>query len=331
MNELTFAGWLAEFTATRAQRRQDSGEPVLIASGAIEERQVDADGRVRRCDLRFNSSSGRKLASGQLKRPGVAEGRDPRNEKLRFDARRKAIARGLPCYFTCNIADAVLCAVALKPNEDDSEVGSFNLAKITRWAQAPAYREQISQRWSEFLDALETKLTAVGRTRPTVTTEDVVAIRDAMYAVAAEVLPRALRRVRADPTLAEELRAKANRSSTSQPHFKTAVLMDFAKRLLNFFDSVRLSLHKGDTCEARASSVLAAQFVRGVLLVQPDLSQVDVPLGGNLEKAVGDWTRDSRRWQKRLKIAVEKGLVGLEDPLTRASVEQRALRLLHAA
>ena len=212
MNELTFAGWLAEFTATRAQRRQDSGEPVLIASGAIEERQVDADGRVRRCDLRFNSSSGRKLASGELKRPEVAEGRDPRNEKLRFDARRKAIARGLPYYFTCNIADVVLYAVALKPNEDDSEVGSFNLAKITRSAQAPAYREQISQRWSEFLDALETKLTAVGRTRPTVTTEDVIAIRDAIYAVAAEVLPRALRRVRADPTLAEELRAEANRS-----------------------------------------------------------------------------------------------------------------------
>jgi hypothetical protein len=75
MNELTFAGWLAEFTATRAQRRQEAGEPVLIASGAIEERQVDADGRVRRCDLRFNSVSGRKLASGELKRPEVAEGR----------------------------------------------------------------------------------------------------------------------------------------------------------------------------------------------------------------------------------------------------------------
>ena len=44
INELTFAGWLAEFTATRAQRRLDVGEPVLIASGAIEERQIDAEG-----------------------------------------------------------------------------------------------------------------------------------------------------------------------------------------------------------------------------------------------------------------------------------------------
>jgi hypothetical protein len=132
INELTFAGWLAEFTATRAKHREDTGEPVLIASAAIEERQVDSDGRVRRCDIRFNSASGRKLASGELKRPEVSEGRDPRNEKLRFDARRKAIARGLPYYFTCNIASVILYAVANTPQEDDVEVGAFELAPVTR-------------------------------------------------------------------------------------------------------------------------------------------------------------------------------------------------------
>src|SRR5258708_24036686 len=164
MNELTFAGWLAEFTATRASRKSEAGEPVLISSGAIEERQVDAEGRVRRCDLRFNSASGRKLASGELKRPEVPEGRDPRNEKLRFDARRKAIARGLPYYFTCNIATVVLYAVANNPFENDAEVSAFELAPITRSGQAVAYREQIGQHWNDFLDALEGKLVAVGRT-----------------------------------------------------------------------------------------------------------------------------------------------------------------------
>src|SRR5258708_3975371 len=123
MNELTFAGWLAEFTATRANTIEAAGQPFLIASAAIEERQIDADGRVRRCDLRFNSASGRKLGSGELKRPEVPDGRDPRNEKLRFDARRKAIARGLPYYFTCNMATVVLYAVAEKPQQDDVEVG----------------------------------------------------------------------------------------------------------------------------------------------------------------------------------------------------------------
>lgn len=212
MNELTFAGWLAEFTATRAQRREDSGEPVLIATGAIEERQVDREGRVRRCDLRFNSVSGRKLASGELKRPEVPEGRDPRNEKLRFDARRKAIARGLPYYFTCNMAAVILYAVADSPSEDDTEVGAFELAPITNSSQAVAYRSQIDQHWSEFLNSLEEKLTAVGRTRPTVTTDDVIAIRDAIYGVANEALARAARRVCSDPTLAEELRQEATRS-----------------------------------------------------------------------------------------------------------------------
>jgi hypothetical protein len=212
VNELTFAGWLAEFTATRAQRRESAGEPVLIASGAIEERQVDADGRVRRCDLRFNTASGRKLASGELKRPEVPEGRDPRNETLRSDARRKAIARGLPYYFTCNMATVVLYAVAGTPQEDDAEVGAFELADIDRSGQATAYRDQINERWDNFVDALETKLAAVGRTRPTVTTEDVIAIRDAIYAVANEVLPRAVRRVRADPPLADELRQESVRS-----------------------------------------------------------------------------------------------------------------------
>ena len=212
MNELTFAGWLAEFTATRAKRRENAGDSVLIASGAIEERQLDAEGHVRRCDLRFNSASGRKLASGELKRPEVAEGRDPRNEKLRLDARRKAIARGLPYYFTCNIAAVVLYAVSNTPQEDDVEVGAFDLAPITHSGQAIAYRSQIDLCWNDFLDVLELKLNAVGRTRPTVTTVDVIAIRDAVYSVAGEVLPRALRRVRGNPSLAEELRDECTRS-----------------------------------------------------------------------------------------------------------------------
>jgi len=86
----------------------------------------------------------------------------------------------------------------------------------------------------------------------------------------------------------------------------------------------------GETCVARAGSIQAAQFVRGVLLVQPDLSQVEVPTPKHLEKVVTDWSRDCRRWQKKFKTAAEKTLVGLDDQRTRLAVEQRALRLLHA-
>lgn len=224
LNEQTFAGWLAGFTATRTQRRDAAGEPTLISTCAIEERQIDADGRIRRCDLRFNSASGRKLASGELKRPEVAEGRDPRNEGLRADARRKAIARGLPYYFTCNMADVVLYAVANKPAEPDVEVGSVRLASITNSIQAEAYRSEIANGWTCFLDVVEEKLNAVGRTRPTVTTADVVAVRDAIYEVAREALPRAERRARENPEVADHLRSEAlnsfNFPAAFEPRFR---------------------------------------------------------------------------------------------------------------
>jgi hypothetical protein len=86
----------------------------------------------------------------------------------------------------------------------------------------------------------------------------------------------------------------------------------------------------GGNCVARAASIQAAQFVRGVLLVQPDISQVEVPRAKHLEKVVTEWNRDCRRWQKKFKASVEKTLAGLEDQRTRLAVEQRALRLLHA-
>jgi len=87
----------------------------------------------------------------------------------------------------------------------------------------------------------------------------------------------------------------------------------------------------GGTCIARASTILAAQFVRGVLLVQPELSHVEVPKPRDLEKVMNEWMRASRTWHKRFQGAAEKSLVGLDDLRTRTSIEQRALRLLHAS
>ena len=86
----------------------------------------------------------------------------------------------------------------------------------------------------------------------------------------------------------------------------------------------------GGVCIARAGGILAAQFVRGVLQVQPDLSQVHVPMPESIEKVITEWTRESRRWHKRFESSARKALIGLEDPRTRSAVEQRALRLLHA-
>lgn len=208
LNEITFVARLGTATALRAERRRQSGELVLIASGEVEERQVDAQGRVRRCDIRLSSPSGRKLASGEMKRPEVPEGRDPRNEALREDARRKAVARGLPYYFTCNMADVVLYAVA-PLGQVDAEEGAYQLAPIQRSSEALAYWDQIEESWCAFLDDLERRLLATGRTRPSVTNEDVIALRDAIYNVADEAIGRVSRRVAADPALVEQVRTEA--------------------------------------------------------------------------------------------------------------------------
>jgi hypothetical protein len=56
------------------------------------------------------------------------------------------------------------------------------------------------------------RLAAVGRTRPSVTTADVIALRDAIFAISTEASGRVARRLTADPGLAEEVRAEAAKS-----------------------------------------------------------------------------------------------------------------------
>jgi hypothetical protein len=223
MNELTFAGWLVEFTTLRSAQIDESGGAAFIASAAIEERQRDENGVVRRCDIRFNTRRGRKLASGELKRPEISEGRDPRNEALRQDARRKALARGLPYYFTCNIRETVLFEVAERADSDDVEVFSIILAKISSSAEAGAHKAEIQKNWNIFLDFLESRLAAAVVTRPSVTTADVVALRDAIFTIAEEAAGRAARFASADPTRAEEIRDEAvssfNFPASLNPHF----------------------------------------------------------------------------------------------------------------
>ena len=160
MNELTFVARLGVATAIRADRRRSASQPVLIVRGDVEEKQVDAQGRVRRCDIRLSDASGRKLASGEMKRPEVPEGRDPRNDALVSDARRKAVARGLPYYFTCNMATVVLYEVAIRRGETDPEVRDYELAPITSSSEVEAFNDQIMDQWMAFLDDLEGRLAA---------------------------------------------------------------------------------------------------------------------------------------------------------------------------
>lgn len=210
MNEVTFVSRLGAVTRVRAEKRIADGEPLLIYSGEVEEKQVDpVTGKPLRCDIRLNAKNGTKLVSGEMKRPEHSEGRDPRNESLREDARNKAIARGLPFYFTCNMADIVLYEVATKPDEADREIGEFHLAKIKNSREVQANIALIEAEWINFLDELERRLETVATTRPSVTTRDVIIVRDAIQTIADEAIDRVMRHVLEDEALADEIRDEA--------------------------------------------------------------------------------------------------------------------------
>lgn len=210
INEVTFVARLGTTTGVRAAERRTAGLPVLIEAGEVEERQLDpATGRYRRCDIRLNGPGGRKLASGEMKRPEVPEGRDVESEDLINDARRKAVARGLPYYFTCNMAEIALFSVADRPGQPDARERRIELAPIKHSSEVAAYQSQIDERWVEFLDDLEGRLAAVDSRRPSVATSDVVVMRDALDAVAEEAIERTLRQVSEDDSLAQQLRDEA--------------------------------------------------------------------------------------------------------------------------
>lgn len=292
VNEITFVARLGVATRLRAERRRELGLPVLIENGEVEERQVDRHGAVRRCDIRLNSRGGAKLVSGEMKRPEVPAGRDPRNVELRDDARRKAVARGLPFYFTCNMREVVLYAVSASEASLDREEASRVLANVRTSSDVDALRDEIEANWIEFLNDLEGRLVAIGQARPSVTTEDVIHLRDAINAVAEEAQARAERYLRDDITRCETVRNEAESVVGFQPQLSMAhpalfreevaqllrfgvfivaqklilyrVLAETGPRRRDVFQLDRLQVNQGATDPRMVLSQLSAAFEQAI-------------------------------------------------------------------
>jgi N-6 DNA Methylase len=232
LNEVTFVGRLGTITSLRAERRRAEGLPVLIDNGEVEGRQIDPEsGRYLRCDIRLNASSGRKLASGEMKRPENPEGRDPRAEGLRADARRKAVARGLPFYFTCNMAEIVLYEVARRPGQADQERWSTQLAPVQRSSDVASYWPEIEANWIVFLNELERWLSLVETARPSVTTADVILLRNAIDTIVEEAIERTIARVSGDQVVADQVRAEAFSAFGFSVALNPAFPADFRREL----------------------------------------------------------------------------------------------------
>jgi hypothetical protein len=107
------------------------------------------------------------------------------------------------------MAEIALFSISLKPGARDREEGIWKLAPIKRSSQVAAHLESIEANWIAFLDDLEERLRAVESARPSVTTTDVVALRDVIDEIIEEATERTVRQVGADQALAAQIREEA--------------------------------------------------------------------------------------------------------------------------
>jgi hypothetical protein len=86
----------------------------------------------------------------------------------------------------------------------------------------------------------------------------------------------------------------------------------------------------GEERIASAGDPLAAEFVRGVLLHDPEMNAVTVPKGKQLEASVAAWGEAILEWQKRFEEIARNGLRSVTDDRLKREMRDRALVLLHA-
>ncbi|HYI63509.1 MAG TPA: hypothetical protein VEW71_01350 [Allosphingosinicella sp.] len=89
-------------------------------------------------------------------------------------------------------------------------------------------------------------------------------------------------------------------------------------------------VYAGDTCIARLEDALSAHFVKGVLLRDPGLKEVQVPARWALERIVGEWDAACKAWHHRFEETAALTLRHTTDERTKREATNRALILLHA-
>lgn len=94
------------------------------------------------------------------------------------------------------------------------------------------------------------------------------------------------------------------------------------------FDAGEVS--DGSTMVAKAADVVGATIIKAVLTLDPDVKQVDLPVGPRLQQVYTDWQSSVTAWHSEFEKAAERTLIGVTDVRTRQAVINSALIFLHA-
>jgi hypothetical protein len=86
----------------------------------------------------------------------------------------------------------------------------------------------------------------------------------------------------------------------------------------------------GDIVVATAQDPAGAQFVRGVLLHDPETDEVDVPTQPMLDHVILAWTAECTEWQEAVRGRSRIRADGIPDQRLRSQIRDRSLTLLHA-
>lgn len=150
IDERTLAGWLSAPTEARAASVTATGADPLVLYADVEEHVRDvASGLTKRCDLTLRSKSG-PLATAEMKRPEVAQANSP---ALQLDAWKKAVARGLHFFLTCNFREVAAWETEKGPYQQQPRLLIQLVPGLRHSSFALSRRNELVDNWRLFLDA----------------------------------------------------------------------------------------------------------------------------------------------------------------------------------
>ena len=89
-------------------------------------------------------------------------------------------------------------------------------------------------------------------------------------------------------------------------------------------------VYAADVCVAKAPDVVTAQYVRGVLLQDSELTEISVPDRVSIVGVVENWDAAIKSWRQRFEESFKKVTRDISDDRTKNAIYYRALVLLHA-